>query len=161
MNLRDIFKPVRFATEIDVALKYFAEAIARDEVDFNPSYQRGHRWTQTQKQEFLGHLLTGGEILPLIIQRVPDSGKGEMLDGKQRATAILEWLDNKVGAAVGGALLFRRDVDTSSLNLVSMRVRYINLPWEERKAFYVKFNSGGAPHTPEELAAALTATERR
>lgn len=160
MNLADIFQPPRFTSEIDVSLDYFADAIARDEVNFNPVYQRGHRWTQTQKEEFMGHLLTGGEVNALIFQRVPDEGNAEVLDGKQRATAILEWLEGKVAAKVNGTRVFRRDV-TAGLKRVSIRIRYINLPFEQRKTFYVKLNSAGTPHTAEELAAALAATEAR
>lgn len=160
MNLASIFKPLAFTSEVHVGLKYFAETLTRDEVDFNPSYQRGHCWTQTQKEEFLGHFLTGGDVNALVLQRVPDEGHAEMLDGKQRATAILEWLDNKVGANIDGTLLFRREVE-KGLDRVTIRVRYINLPWEARKSFYIKLNSAGTPHTAADIEAARSATETR
>ena len=160
MDLASIFQPPRFTSEIHVDLKYFTETFARGNVDFNPSYQRGHCWTQKQKEEFLGHLLTGGEVNAIILQRVPDEDEAEILDGKQRVTAILEWLDNKVGANINGTLLFRREVE-NGLHRVTIKARYINLPWEARKAFYIKLNSAGTPHTAEDLATARNAIQAR
>ena len=55
-----------------------------------------------------------------------------------------------------GTLLFFRDV-TGGINRIDIRVRYINLPWEERKSFYVRLNSAGTPHTREQLLAAMAA----
>lgn len=157
MNLNAIYKPTSFISEVCVGLKYFAETLDRDSTNLSPAYQRGSVWASGQRENFMGHFLQGGEVAPLIVQRVPDSGVAEMLDGKQRAEAILAWLKNEVGARLdGGALLFHRDV-TGGITRVDIRVRYINLPWEARKRFYVRLNSAGTPHTREELLAALAA----
>jgi hypothetical protein len=98
-------------------------------------------------------------MLPVIFQRVPDSGHSEVLDGKQRIEAMLAWINNEVGARLpDGRLVFRRDIEEKRLGRVSFRIKYINLPFEERKRFYVRLNSAGTPHTKEELEAALKAT---
>ena len=155
MNVSDIYKPPPYCGEVSTDLKYFASAM--DEVDLSPPYQRGPRWTREQQSAFMGHLIQGGDVLPIIVQREPDHGGGEVLDGKQRTEAILAWLANEVGALLDdGRTIYRRDV-TAGLARVEIRIKYINLPFEARKRFYVRFNSAGTPHTPEELAAALRA----
>lgn len=163
-SLRDIYKPAWYTTEGGVSLKYFAETMA--DIDHRPPYQRGSVWTTEQREAFMGHLLQGGEVLPIIVQRVPDMGGGEILDGKQRTEAIEAWCANKVGARLTtGELVYRRDIDgpdrkwDGSLNMISMLVRYINLPWAERVAFYVRYNQAGTPHTREQLLAASAARE--
>ena len=155
INLNDLYLPPPFCGEQCTDLKYFASAM--DEVDLSPSYQRGPRWTREQQEAFMGHLIQGGHVNPIIVQRVPDKGGGEVLDGKQRTLAILAWLAGSVGARIDdGRVIYRRDV-TGGLARVAIRIKYINLPFEERKRFYVRFNSAGATHTREELDAALRA----
>jgi hypothetical protein len=157
VDLNAIYKPAQYTSEVCVSLKYFAETLERDSCNLSPIYQRGSVWTKEQRENFMGHLLQGGEVAPLIVQRVPDSGVAEMLDGKQRAEAILAWLKGDVGARLDdGGMVFVGDV-TRGLLRIDVRVRYINLPWEERKRFYVRLNSAGTPHTREQLVAALNA----
>lgn len=159
MNLSDIYKPIPFVSEVYVALRYFAETLARDNMNLSPSYQRGSVWTTEQQENFMGHLLQGGEVLPLIFQRVPDCGNAEVVDGKQRCEAILAWLDGRIAARLdSGYLLGRADV-TGGLNRIDIKVRYINLPWAARVRYYARLNAAGTPHTKEQIAAALAAKE--
>lgn len=157
-NVRDFYQPAPWIGEIHSALKDFRAALRFDSMDLAPAYQRGSVWTLKQQEDFMGHLLQGGEVMPLIVQRVPDSGQGEMLDGKQRAEAILAWLDEVIGARMDdGELLFRSDVE-GPLQRITIKIRYVNMPWEARKRFYVRLNSAGTPHTAAQLDAALRAT---
>jgi hypothetical protein len=108
----------------------------------------------------MGHLISGGETLPIIIQRKPESGYSEMLDGKQRTEAILAWLHGKITAKLSdGMAVHIDDVEggIKGARCVDMKIKYVNLPFEERKRFYVRFNSAGTPHTKEELEEALNA----
>jgi hypothetical protein len=159
VSLRDLYNPTPFCGQIDCDLEYLPGMLAHDNVNLSPSYQRRSVWTQEQREAFMGHFITGGEMLPVIFQRVPDSGHSEVLDGKQRIEAMLAWINNEVGARLpDGRLVFRRDIEEKRLGRVSFRIKYINLPFEERKRFYVRLNSAGTPHTKEELEAALKAT---
>lgn len=157
-NVKDFYRPAPWTgSPICVELQYFREALRFDQMDLAPAYQRGSVWTVKQQEDFMGHLLQGGEVMPLIVQRVPDSGRGEMLDGKQRTEAILAWLDDKVGARMDdGTLLFLREVE-GPLHRVTLTIKYVNMPWEDRKRFYVRLNSAGTPHTVQQLEAALAA----
>ncbi len=159
MNLNDIYKPIPYVSEICVSLKRFAEQLARDETNLSPAYQRGSVWTRDQRELFMGHLLQGGEVLPLIFQRQPDQGHAEVVDGKQRCESILAWLEGQIGARLDdGRLVMQREV-TGGLGRVDVRIRYINLPWAERVRYYARLNSAGTPHTKEQIAAALAARQ--
>lgn len=155
VRIHDLYQPPPFCGEESTDLKYFASSIR--EVDLSPPYQRGPRWTREQQAAFMGHLIQGGMVNPIVVHRVPDKGGGEVLDGKQRTLAILAWLANDVPAILDdGREVYRRDVE-GPLGRVEIRIRYINLPFEDRKRFYVRLNSAGTPHTREELDAALRA----
>lgn len=165
LNLTDIYRPAHFASEISVSVDDVPRQLAHDDANMSPPYQRKSVWTEEQQRLFMGHVLQGGEVMPIVFQRVPDSGKAEVLDGKQRLEAILAWLDGKIDAQLRDGRL----VNIASLTMgkrapvglmrISLRFRYINLPFEERKRFYVDLNSGGTQHTKQQLIDALNAKE--
>ena len=162
MNLRDIYKPLAFSSQISVSLDYIQDELAHNNTNLTPAYQRGSVWTRAQQEAFMGHLLQGGEVLPLTFHRVPDSAHAEVLDGKQRLEAVLAWFRGEVGARLDdGHVVFIGDLEKrpngepAGLNRVYLIFRYVNLPWRERVAYYVRLNSAGTPHTPEQIAAAL------
>lgn len=112
----------------------------------------------------MGHLLQGGEVLPLTFHRKPDSGKAEVLDGKQRLEACLAWLNGNVGAKLdNGQIVYIHDLEKRTngepvgLSRIQLLFRYVNLSWNDRVNYYVRLNSAGTPHTPEQIAAALAA----
>jgi hypothetical protein len=171
IDLRSIYKPTPFTGEGSIYLDDLERSLAWHGMNMSPPYQRGHVWTREQQEAFMGHLLSGGEILPIVVQREPDSEYAELLDGKQRITAMLAWVRGEIDAL----LLDGRKINIShlekhdrggrkdrvvGLSRIEIRVKYINLPFEERKRFYVRLNSAGTPHTREELEAALKATEK-
>ena len=112
MDIRDYYKPIHFTHEIHVELKYFKDELEHNNANLSPSYQRGSVWTLEQKENFMGHLLSGGEVAPLIFQRVPDFADSEVLDGKQRTEAILGWLNNEFGARLlfDNKMIFYKDI---------------------------------------------------
>lgn len=73
------------------------------EVDLDPDYQRGHVWTKRQQSEYIEHILRGGTGGKDIYWNCPGwmgsfEGPMELVDGKQRINAVLQFLDNKVKA---------------------------------------------------------------
>lgn len=166
IDLRNLYQPPRWGADIHVGLDYLrSELFDHHRTDMSPAYQRGSVWTQEQQELFMGHLLQGGEVLPIILQRRPDHRETEVLDGKQRLEACLAWLDGRIAAVIDGGErvmitdLAMGDKKPMGLARVTLRLRYINLSFEERKRFYVRLNSAGAPHTREQLEAALRAQE--
>jgi hypothetical protein len=167
LSLLDIYQPIAHNSEVCIGLDYVKSQLAHDETDMSPPYQRGSVWTPEQQRLFMGHLLQGGEVLPLVFNRVPDSGKAEVLDGKQRLEAMLAWLDGKVeamlddGRYVHISHLIMGKRYPMGLGRISVRFRYINLPFEARKKFYWRLNSGGTIHTKQQLLDALNAVESK
>lgn len=71
------------------------------EIILDPDYQRGHVWTKRQQREYLEYCLRGGISGRDIYWNCPGwmsdfRGPMELVDGKQRITAVLQFLDNKV-----------------------------------------------------------------
>lgn len=172
IDLRSVYQPVPFSAAIDVSLDDIERELAHNSTDMSPPYQRGSVWSQAQQERFMGHLLQGGEVLPIIFHRVPESGHAEVLDGKQRLEACLAWLRSAVPALLDdGRLVYVDDLQTrqahsgqgtavAGLSRVNLRFRYVNLPWDQRVRFYVRLNSAGTPHTQEQLVQALAARPR-
>jgi len=70
------------------------------EIDFNPEYQRGNVWTKKQKISYIEYILRGGISGKDIFWNCPGwmsdfRGPMELVDGKQRITAVLEFQENK------------------------------------------------------------------
>jgi hypothetical protein len=172
IDLRDLYQPTPFTGSIDVDLEDLVEWFEWQGLDLNPPYQRDSVWTPEQRELFMGHMLTGGELLPVVVHRVEDVRGGEMVDGKQRMETMLMWRRGEIAALLpDGRRVKVSDLRTSQrapgarvrvagLRRVTFTVKYVNLPFEERKRFYVRFNSAGTPHTKEELERALAAKER-
>lgn len=168
LDLKDIYKPTPFTGEIMVELPDLQSFIYEHRpVDMNPPYQRSSVWTLDQREAFMGHLLSGGEIMPIIIQCVPDGGPREVLDGKQRLETMLGWMKGQWGAILpdGRRLMVTdlplkqrgKDKVHAGLYIVKFTVKFVNLPFEERKQFYVRFNSAGTPHSKADIEHALSA----
>ncbi len=165
LDLTTIYKPYQFSSEVHISLDYLPRQLEHDETDMRPPYQRGSVWTVEDQRLFMGHLLQGGEVGAIMFHRVPDQGKAEVLDGKQRLEAMLAWLAGKVdaelsdGRLVNIANLVMGKRHPMGLGRINIRFRYINLPFAERKKFYVSLNSTGKRHTKQQLLDALNATE--
>jgi hypothetical protein len=133
--------------------------------NLNPPYQRESVWTPEHQSRFLGHVLEGGLVPPLYVQRyesqrnVPRGTKyenlpEEVLDGKQRCLAWWAFHRGEVGATLSdGTVLYYKDfneVDRRDHRL-ELKVVYLDLSYEDRLKFYLRLNSAGIPHTPAEL----------
>jgi hypothetical protein len=140
--------------------------------NLNPAYQRGAVWTDRQASLFIGHLLEGGKVNPIFVQRY-DSWKNvtpedravvqsycnlrpEVIDGQQRCRAIAHWFAGEIPAEVSdGRVFWACDMNENDYtNLPDMRVVYVDWPLEKRLRFYIKFNCGGTAHTDADLEAA-------
>ena len=126
-------------------------------MDMNPDYQRGYVWTQRQKELFVGHLLEGGKVPSIIIN---DPGFGnedvyELIDGKQRIQACVDWLDGKVKAELSAEHNFRKisldDLDYPPGMMCGLVFDFVKLDREGVLKLYLKLNRGGTIHTDKEI----------
>lgn len=128
--------------------------IDRHDLDMNPDFQRGHVWNNKQKSSFIEFLLRGGETSPIVFNHTEwgrFNCKGEMVivDGLQRATAILEFFQNKV--EVFGDYKYS-DINNIYPNL-DIHITINNLKTrKEVLTWYLELNSGGTPHSEDEIA---------
>ncbi len=78
-------------------LKYITRLLEIGELDLNPFYQRGLVWTLKQKQKYIINLFEDkAEFHPtIILNGLEKEIRFEMLDGKQRFSAILGFIDNE------------------------------------------------------------------
>jgi hypothetical protein len=71
-----------------------------NKLDLNPEYQRGNVWTKKQKTAYIEYIMRGGISGRDIFWNCPGwmndfRGPMELVDGKQRVTAVLEFQENK------------------------------------------------------------------
>ena len=139
-------------------LRRLRKTIDEYPIDPNPDWQRGHVWTPQQQRRFMGHLLEGGEVHPLIVNEGP-GGKlvtTQLIDGKQRLTAALAWVDGEIAAELyDGREIRFADLDEASQTMCStsigLRFAMVRLTRQECLELYIRLNRGGTVHTDTEI----------
>ena len=123
-------------------------------LNLEPDFQRGHVWTPEQQTKFVEYILQGGmsgrEIYFNCTGWMKDwKGPFVIVDGKQRLHAAREFLANRLPVFGGN---YRKDIaGRLSLNaqflfnVNDLKTRAEVLKW------YLEMNTGGTPHTPEEI----------
>lgn len=133
--------------------------------EMEPDFQRGRVWTNAQRSAYIESKLRGGVPNDVIRWNCPGwmgdfRGPMQLVDGLQRLTATLEFLNDRVEVfgppgSPGVRLSDFTDRDgrvrywmsTTNLEFVvnSLPTRKQVLRW------YLELNSGGTPHTAEEI----------
>jgi hypothetical protein len=124
-------------------------------VNLDPDYQRGYVWTSLQKTRYVEWILKGGMSGRDLYFNCPgwggitmDLGPLEIVDGKQRMSAVFDFLDNKIGAFG----YFFKDFDMQIFpHEYSFIVHINNLDRAGVLQWYLDMNSGGSIHTEDEL----------
>jgi hypothetical protein len=127
-------------------------------IDVDPEYQRDHVWTDEQRSAFLGYWLQGGTIPTLWVWEPPstkeDTGEArpELIDGKQRLTALLKWWHNEIAANVDGRMIFADQTNRRFRAKFAIHVTFVRLASRaDVLRFYLRLNGGGTPHSANEL----------
>lgn len=135
-------------------VKWVKENIAECGLQLNPDFQRGHVWTEKQQIAYIEFLLQGGRSGKAIYFNCPNwnlgcrEGDFVCVDGLQRTTAIMRFIDNEIPAF--GTYYkdfedkFPFEVDVL-VNINDLKTKKEVLKW------YVEMNEGGTPHTEEEI----------
>jgi len=140
----------------DQPLKHLAEKIQDWEdnlsLDLEVDFQRSHVWTEIQQIKFVEFILRGGKTTPFLFNHPNwmNSFKGEfvIVDGKQRLTALLKFLRGDL--PVFGTYIY----EITNLDLYKYEVSFWINNLKTRKEvlnWYLELNSGGTPHTEDEL----------
>lgn len=148
---------------VDIPLDHVAKQIrsyAQDDgLILTPDFQRRHVWTKGQQVAYMEYLLRGGRSgrelyfnCPSWHLPVPAGDYDEFVcvDGLQRITSILHFLDGKVSVFGSKYQEFtdhlRMSTQTVRIHINDLKTRAEVLQW------YLEMNSGGTPHTKEEIA---------
>lgn len=124
-----------------------------------PDFQRGHVWTEAQQTAYMEYLFSGGQSGRDFYfndprwtkMKDPDSGYKEFVcvDGLQRTTAIQKFLNNEIKAFGSYYGEYDRTLysteQTINFHVNDLKTKEDVLTW------YIQMNSGGTPHTQQEI----------
>ncbi len=120
------------------------------DLDLDPAFQRGHVWTEGQQTAYIEFKLQGGKGGDDVYLNAPKyddyKGKLELVDGKQRLTAIMKFLNNELRAFGLLHNEFEGKIDSDIQIIFNIN----NLDDQEVLKWYVSLNSGVA-HSKEEI----------
>lgn len=141
-------------------VKYIEEEIEISGLQLNPEFQRGHVWTEEQQIAWLEYHLKGGKSGNTIYLnnpfwhsvRVPKENEYKdyvCVDGLQRLTAAKRFINNEIKVFNS----YYKDYEDSMRSLSHMMTLNVNDLKSEKEVlqWYVDMNSGGTPHTNEEI----------
>ena len=131
-------------------------------LDLDPEFQRGHVWDMETKIKFVEFVARGGVTQPVRFNSPAFGGHTHakhsdlsedivLVDGKQRLTAILEFMDNKIAIFDGNYL---KDFDNPHRLLLRMEITYqVNKLQTKRELYqwYIEMNEGQVAHSTEEI----------
>lgn len=157
MKFRDIPQLPRAHYEVTVPWRYLERWISglkedHTQVEINQDYQREHVWSTKQQQAYVEYCLMGGEVARALVWNAPkwpDSTVIELVDGKQRLTAVRKFLNNDL-RVFGGLYQEYEDTLDNVSHVFSMRVCSLDTRCEVLR-LYLNINAGGTPHTDDEL----------
>lgn len=146
--------------KVDTDLSKMYRKYAEEEIDLNPEYQRELVWTDKQKQDYiLAILKQRAKITPVIIEKLTEQETVlyEILDGKQRLTALFDYIDNKYPLQTGE---YFKDLSAKDMNVITQtRVRYTRItsynecdvPLDFKLAYFLEINAMGTKITDEHI----------
>ncbi len=127
-------------------------------LELDPPYQRGYVWSEFQKTAYVEYQLRGGFSGKDVFWNCPTwmhftSGKAsniiELVDGKQRIQAVLDFLNNKVKAF---GIYYAEFEDKLPFVTYDFKFHINNLQTPiEVVEWYIGFNTGGSVHTEKDL----------
>jgi hypothetical protein len=145
---------------IDVSIGSVLDTLEQFQVNLDPDYQRDHVWTPEQQEKYIGALIECPEGKnPIILNDVNMDGSmrpSDVIDGKQRITAMVAWLQGDIRAVCPcGETFLYDDLDAIDRRCVGMtttlRWNWMRLDREGVLRYYLALNTGGSVHTEEEI----------
>lgn len=136
------------------SLSSFHSYIYKFGVDMNPDYQRGLVWQLEDKQKLIDSIFKGVDIGKFVFIRRDygsESHLYEILDGKQRLTAIMEFLEDRFKYN-GFYYSELHPVDQSHIQGYSVSLAEVSNPTKEQiYRYFLRLNIGGKPMAQEQL----------
>ena len=143
---------------VDVPIRFLPKTIESYQEEYglemNPDFQRGHVWDESKQVAFVEHVLKGGQGSNEIRFNHPGwmshfQDHMVLVDGLQRLTSILRFLNNEI-TAFG---TYYQDFEDKLNSMVTMSFRVNDLRTRaDVLRWYIQINAGGVPHTEEEIS---------
>ncbi|RNI30777.1 DUF262 domain-containing protein [Hanamia caeni] len=105
---------------VDYNLESISQLINKRTIDLAPKYQRRFRWDDNRKSKLIESFLMNVPIPPIFLNE-DDFGKYSVIDGKQRLSAINEYLTGKL--SLSGLEIF---TDLNGLNFFDVPLEFQN-----------------------------------
>ena len=102
---------------------------------FDNTVQRGLVWNKERKSEFIHSLIINHPTPPMYANRHTETKVYDFLDGKQRANAVKEFLDEKNGFALVGCSLLKMD-DGTEIDINGMKYKDLDPEWQDNIRTY-------------------------
>lgn len=155
-----------------ITIANFYEGYELKKYNFEPPYQRRSLWTEEKKSFFIDSILKNYPIPPIFLHQKIDDKTGkttyDVIDGKQRLTAIIEFIENEIPVTdeSGEALennpiagLFFKDFENKELATYKSRfwryvipIEYVDTGEQEViDSIFDRLNRNGEPLTGQEL----------
>ena len=140
-------------------LKSLIDKRVGEGLQLNPDFQRPHKWNMEQRIAFVEFVLQDGKAPPICTNHTDWHGDGDndewvLVDGKQRLTSLLMFLDNKfpVFKELDGEGIGYFAKEFSSFGRANILFLVNNLPTRKQYLqWYLQINKGNVAHTRDEL----------
>ena len=145
--------------QMEYLIKWIDEMIQNEGLELCPDFQRGHVWTEEQQIKYIEFVLRGGKSGKVIYLNNPSWHRAQpvngyndfvCVDGLQRITAVRRFLNDEIKVFGYRYSDFEGDTDiirhSMAVNINDLRTKKEVLQW------YLEMNSGGTPHSEEEIA---------
>jgi Protein of unknown function DUF262. len=159
------------------SLRQIYDMIKADDIDLSPDFQRNLVWNNLRKSRLIESILLRIP-LPIFYFAQDEEGKISVVDGLQRLSTILEFMDN--GFALSnleyleekcGGRYFRHDNPDKALeakyvrwfNMTQITVNVIDpsSPFKLKYDIFRRINTGGQPLNAQEIRNCLASTNLR
>lgn len=125
-------------------------------LDMSPEYQRGNVWTQAEKELLIESIFENRDIGKFVIVMRPyapwPAPHAEILDGKQRLTALIEFYENRL--TYKGRLfndLHWRDQCHIKRYCIAWAELGENTNRKQKLEYFLKLNVAGIPQDPKHI----------
>jgi hypothetical protein len=124
------------------------------DLDLDPDFQRPHVWNTEKKNQYIEFCLRGGASAMDIYFNCPNwtdrkDGPMVLVDGKQRVSAVQDFMENRVKAF---GFYFNEFKDRMPSMNYRLRFNVNNLKTrKEVLQWYLDLNTGGVVHSNEEI----------